>query len=635
MTREGVLADVAIDGNVYGVSKRVIDEVAPLADQIRTGLSDSDRSDKYETASRFATWHLGFGLGEIRDSSDRGRYHYAQNIDARFRGQLILGPLLSSPMTYTDGATAEAKVQFIEYNGGWYAIGARYVHKWNEGTGNWDTSKDMGVSASSVKGCAVVYGDYLVVAAGPSVNYWRLSTGGVWDQPYATNNPILFNLVGNTLWMIYNANQEASSTNFTTWTTAVAIGESRHSATIITDYNGNPLTGKPEGLFEYDGTKVSNRLPELASVLNAANCRGGKPSRGKLYLPVQSALWQYTSDAVQTEGKPTRSSEYLAPGISRESSAEVRGSIKDLWPDVDFLWAVLAAQSGSYYITAYDYNPTPGQGWHQVAKTGTTAVTALGRFQPSSGNPRMFYSEGTAIKYFLLPTNALNPYVDTGYLYAGSGDIYLSVEADTFDDVVKAYLSVKLNVDNVDGVNKYIDVAYSIDGANEVTLGRVHSSGISTLFFPSSTTGRRISLHLHLVTNDSTTTPRVLPFSRHFQYRFDRKRTWDLTLRLARKSRPNVSKLAFSQVVDLESARDSQAPIAFRDIDTRTWTVFVDKVGEQEFIDDGNEQVVMFTIQLREWRSGLGVNRWNSGSQVYDENAIWSSGSDNYTAYWS
>ena len=130
-------------------------------------------------------------------------------------------------------------------------------------------------------------------------------------------------------------------------------------------------------------------------------------------------------DAVQTEGKPTRSAEYLAPGISRESSSEVRGSIRDLWPDVDFLWSALAAKSGSYYICAYDYNPTAGQGWHQVAKTGTTAITALGRFQPASGSPRLFYSEGTAIKYFLLPQDALNPYVDTAYRYALTGDVYV------------------------------------------------------------------------------------------------------------------------------------------------------------------------------------------------------------------
>lgn len=623
---------VTIDSKRYRATNYEVTEVKPLADQFRTGLSDSDRSDDYETASRFETWHLGFGLGEIRDAAEKGRYHYAQNIDARFRSQLILGPELASSAF---AASAEAKVQFVEFNSGFYAIGARYVHKFNTSTGEWDLSKDMGASSAAIKGCAAVYGDYLVVGAGASVDYWRLSTGGVWDQP-AVIKAQLFALVGNTLWRVFSSNQLSSSTDFTTWAAAVAIGASNNAATMLTDYNGNPLVGKPEGLFEYDGTTVQNRLPELGFRLSSTNCRGGKPSRGKLYLPVGPSLWQYTADAVQTEGKPTRSAEYLAPGISRESSSEVRGSIPDLWPDVDFLWGVLAAASGNYYITAYDYNPTAGAGWHQVSKTGTTAVTALGRFQPASGNPRLFYSEGTAIKYFLLPSDAQNPYVDTSYRYAASGDIYLPVEADVFDDVSKAYLAVKINTDDVDGTAQYVDIAYSVDGAAETSLGRVTSSGLMTIFFPSTVEGRRIALHLTLATTDATVTPRVLPFSRHYQLRFERKRLWSFDAVVGRNAAGNVRSNAAEQITALESARDSVTPVDFIALDGRTWTVFIKSMGEARYIQDGTEQVLAVPIQALEWRSGLGVNRWNDDTTVYDQNAIWNAaGSSTYNFFWS
>lgn len=632
--RKGAQQRVVLDGKTYRVLKYGVEEVQPLAQQIMSDLSMGQRSYKYETAARFLTWHLGFGLGEIRDDSDRGRYHYAVNCDARFRGQIILGPQLSTS-AFTDGATAEAKVQFIQFSGSFFAIGARYVHIWNSGTNQWDTDKDMGASAAAVKGCATVYGSYLVVAAGGSVSYWRRTTGGVWDQPYATNKPILFALVGNTLWMVYGANNLSSSTDFITWSTAVAVGDALNVATMVTDYNGNPLVGKPEGLFEYDGTKVSNRLPDLASRLSATNCQGGKPSRGKLYLPIGPAVWQYTADAVQTEGKPTRSAEALAPGITRESSNEVRGSINDLWPDVDFLYGIFAAASGKYYIVAYDYNPNVGQGWHQVAQTSTTSTTALGRFQPASGNPRLFYSEGTAIKYFLLPANALNPYVDTAYRYALTGTINLPVEADTYDDVVKAYLAVKINVDNVDGTTKYVDVAYSLDGAAFTSLGRVKTSGISTLFFPSSTTGRRMALQLTLTTNDATVTPRVLPFSRHYKLRFDRKQYWKFNLVLGRHSLPNVLKAALDQLVDIESARSSSAPVAYTDVDDRGWTVFVEQLGREQPLDEGGDQVITVPVELLEWRSGLGINRWNDANTVYDDAARWSNGSDGNAAYWS
>ena len=629
--RKSQIGQVTLDGHKYRVNEYTIEEVQPLAQQIMSDITSGQRSYKYETAARFLTWHLGFGLGEIRDEVDRGRYHYSKNVDARFRGQLINGPQLS---TSAFNGSAEVKVQFVEYNLGFYAIGARYVHKYNEATGQWDLSKDMGATSAAIKGCAAVYGDYLVVGAGNAVDYWRLFTNGVWDQPSAGTFAQLFALVGNTLWRCFNANQISSSVNFTTWATAVAVGSSRFTATGLTDYNGNPLTGKPEGLFEYDGTKVSNRLPELGFRISATNCAGMKPSRGKLYIPVGPAVWQYTADAVQTEGKPTRSAEALAAGISRESGNEVRGTITDLWPDVDFLWGILEAASGNRYLCAYDYNPTAGQGWHQVAMTSQTSTTAVGRFQPASGNPRLFYSEGTSIKFFLLPLNALNPYVDTNYLYATTGDIYLPVEADTYDDVVKAYLSVKINVDGVNGTTRYVDVAYSLDGAAEVSLGRVVSSGISTLFFPSSTTGRRLSLHLTL-TGTSTVTPRVLPFSRHYKLRFDRKRLWKMGLITGRLVNPNVPQQSDRQITALESARSSSAPVSFTDKNQRDWTVFVEAMSEAQPFEDGGDLVQNIPIELLEWRSGLGVNRWNDPVTIYDDTARWSSGSDAYVAYWS
>jgi len=629
--REGAPLQVKLDGKVYQIVDFTVDEIAPLAPQQRTGLSDSDRADDYESAVRFSTWHSGFGLGEIREDADKGRVHYSQNIDSRFRSQLILGPQL---VASAFAANPESKVQFVEFNGSFYAVGLRYVHVFNLATGQWDSSKDMGATSGSQNGSATVFGDYLVVGAGDAVDYWRLSTAGVWDQPSVGTKAQLMAMVGSTLWRTFNANQLSSSANFTTWTTAVAIGDSRNTATMLQDYNANPMVGKPEGLFEYDSVgKVSNRLPELAFRLSPTNCRGGKPAQGKLYLPVGPMMWQYTTDTVQTEGKPTRSAEFVAPGVAPSSSNEVRGSIVDTWPDIDFLWSVMSATSGSQYLLAYDYNPTVGQGWHQVVRTGTTAVTALGRFQPSTGSARMFFSEGVAIRYFLLPRDAQNPYVDTNYRYNTSGDVWLPSEADVFDDVDKAYLSLRLTVDNATTA-RYADVAYSVDSGAELTLGRVVSPASTTLYFPTNTQGKRLALHIKLVTNDSTISPRITPFSRHYQLRFTRKRTWKFGLVLGRKTMPNVPRQALDQLKTLEAARGTVPPVPFTDPDGRSWVVFVKTLGESKSYDDGAESVKGTPVELLEWRSGGGSNLWNS-AEVFDDAARWSTGTDNYTAAWS
>ena len=637
MPPKGTADKIILDGHPYVVRDYQTDEVAPLANQIRQGsVTQADRSN--ESISAQTSWHNGYGIGNMEDDTNH-RYHYAQNIDARIKNQLILSPLPTAT-SFTTPGNAQPIVQFIEFNSTWFAISARYVFSWNGTT--WDTDKDMGATAAAIKGAATVYGDYLVVGAGAAVDYWRRSTAGVWDQPAVIKAQLTMN-VGDTLWRIFSANQLSSSVNFTVWATAVSIGDSNRQATLLADYAGVPHVGKPEGFFSYDGTDVINRLPELAFRIEAANTRGGKPSRGKVYLPVGPALWRYAEDQIVTEGKPTFSAEVLSPGITRESVDEVRGAIVELWPDVDFLWGILAARSGNYYIVAYDYNPAQGLGWHQVLMVDTTAVTSIGRFQTAGQNPRIWYSQGNVISYFILPMDAQNPYIDSACRYSAIGDIHLPVESDVFDDVNKAQLSYKFEVENVTTA-RYVELAYTLDDAAETTLRRITTNGLSSIFFPSSTTGRRIALHIRLVTDDPTQTPRVLPFSRAFQLRFERKRRWTMKAIASRTADANVRDTALTQITRLESARDTVAPVDFKDKNGRDFSVFVEEIGElipqQADVRKGDaieqsDPVFLVPMSLLEWRSGLGVFRYNSASQVFDDRARWSNGSDTNRAFYS
>src|SRR5579859_1860452 len=102
-TQKGGAAQIQLDGKRYRAINYKVGELEALANQIRSGvLSPSDRANEFIATA--GTWHLGYGIGEIRDASDKGRYHYCKNVDARIRGQLILGPQLSTT-SWTDGAT--------------------------------------------------------------------------------------------------------------------------------------------------------------------------------------------------------------------------------------------------------------------------------------------------------------------------------------------------------------------------------------------------------------------------------------------------------------------------------------------------------------------------------------------------
>jgi hypothetical protein len=122
---------------------------------------------------------------------------------------------------------AEAKVQFIQFNSKFFAIGARYVHVFNEATGQWDVDKDMGATAAAVKGARTVYGDYMVVAAGAAVNYWRLSTRRRVGPALRDEQPDPLRARRQHALDDLRLEQLSSSTNFVTWTTAVGDRESR------------------------------------------------------------------------------------------------------------------------------------------------------------------------------------------------------------------------------------------------------------------------------------------------------------------------------------------------------------------------------------------------------------------------
>ncbi len=569
--KAGSLDFVQINGKPYRLTSYSSASLEMLPDAQRSGpVTYADR--KGEDTSSQATWHKGFGRGEIRaaqtyvrtaDVADLGRYHYSQNVDPRFRGQLILGP---AQTTDTISSNSEAKVQFIEFNGVMMAIGARYVHTLSGTT--WTSSKDMGSSAVAVKGCATIFGGKLYVADGNSkvLSY----DGSSWaDAITSLTKPVLLATVGTTMWLLSNFNQLQSSTDGTTLATAIAVGSGKDVATALMDYNGFPHVAKPDGLFFYDGQNLWNVYPELDRRKKPTNGQGSATARGTIFLPFGPQVVAYSADLIVPDAVN------LLP--DRVQGVEARGAFLDFWPDADFLWGLFKSQGGNYYLTAYDFNPTPGQGWHQIIYLGTSAATAIG-VQASIAAPILLASVGTTIVRYLLAQNSVNPYADTNYRYTGSGDIYLSQEADDFDDVQKSYISILTDTAAL-AAGITVTVKYTVDNGAEQTLTTLTTNGAQELFFPSGTTGKRLSVHLVLATNDSTKTPQVGPIARRYKRRFTRVAQWVLDLDLS-KGNQNVTQDPLTAWTNLISAANTVDGIAFVDIDSQNYTAYVEKVDD-------------------------------------------------------
>jgi hypothetical protein len=574
-SKAGTLDFVAINAKFYKVLGYTADSIPGVPPPVRTGpLSYADRQG--EETSAQGTWHHGFGRGEIRasqsylgrvqDPEDIGRYHYSQNCDPRFRGQIILAPLLS---TDTISTNAEAKVQFIYFNGVWHAFGARYLHTLSGTT--WTSASDMGASAAMVKGCATVFGGKLYWCDGNSIVYSKDSAGSIVGAITGMTKPILAAAVGTTMWIMSNKNQLQSSTDGATLATAISVGSGVDIATALLDYNGYPHIAKPDGLFFYDGQNLWNVYPELARRIKTTNGQGAAVGRGTVFLPFGPQVVGYSADLIVPDVVN------LLP--DRVQGVEARGAFLDFAPDSDFLWGLFKSQGGNYYITSYDYNPTPGQGWHQVVNTGTTAVTAIA-VAGDAAAPYVLYGEGTTIKRFLLAQNSVNPHADTNYRYAASGDIYLSQEVDDFDDIKKSYISLVLDTAGC-AAGITVTIKYTVDAGSELTLGAaITTNGPQELFFPAGTTGKRLSIHLVLATNDSTKTPQVFPIAKRFKRRFTRVAKWTMMLDCA-MSDTNVRQDPLTAYTNLITAANTVDGVAFTDIDGTAYTAFVETVDDK------------------------------------------------------
>lgn len=611
--KAGSLDFVQINGKPYRVKAYSARSVDMLSAATRSGpVTYADR--KGEDTTSQATWHKGFGRGEIRaaqtftrsaDLADIGRYHYSQNVDARFRGQLILGP---KQTTDTITTNAEAKVQFIEFNGVLIAIGTRYVHTLSGTT--WTSSKDMGASAAAVKGCATIFGGKLYVADGNTI---LLSYDGTtWANAITgLTKPVLATTVGTTLWVMSNFNQLQSTTDGVTLATAISVGSGKDIATALVDYNGFPHIAKPEGLFFYDGQNLWNVYPELDRRKNVTNGRGAAVARGMIYLPFGPHVAAYSADLIVPDAV------HLLP--DRAQGVEARGAFLDFWPDADYLWGLFKSQGGSYYIISYDFNPLPGHGWNQVISLGTSATTAIG-IQASIAAPIIVMSVGTTIVRCLLAQNSVNPYVDTTYRYTGSGDIYLSQEADDFDDVQESYISVLTDTTGC-AAGITATIKYTVDSGSELTLSTLTTNGAQELFFPSGTTGNRLSLHIVLATNDATLTPRLGPIARRYKRRFARVAEWTLDLELSRGNQ-NITVDALSSYTNLISAANTVDGVTFVDIDGQNYTAYVEKVDDLTDPDkqeDRTNKVARVTlIQKRTSASAT-----QSSTSTYSQSAVY------------
>jgi len=175
-------------------------------------------------------------------------------------------------------------------------------------------------------------------------------------------------------------------------------------------------------------------------------------------------------------------------------------------------------------------------GWHPLFRNPIRGEESqalhLAPTEYEDGSARLFFGAGYNIEYLRIPlwTQARNVWSGADYLPTSQ------VEYSAWDDgrvaMTKDLLKVRVRADNVVAGERVIDLAWSdtppLRAATWATLGRVATSGITDLGFPTGSIAERVRLRATLSSDDEGETPildalelwyqDIVPGVRQFKY---------------------------------------------------------------------------------------------------------------------
>lgn len=552
------------------------------------------------------------GFAEVQ-YTDPDRYYFSNGCDASTPFQVILGPRRN----FTSGIS-DPPLKIRQLLPGELPVGitATAVFQKDSGADTW-SSKLSSVTPTDI----IAWGDgtntlYLVAMGNANAYQYTTSLSGTpsWTTSNLTANsdddkadfwavgPGGTGINGGTLWKAVKPNKVFATDDPKNtsghWTSPYYIGSSATDITAFGVFDNRLLVGKPEGLFWVQPDGTVELLIDMSGAVSANNCEGMVSWRGYLFVPWQQGLYQFSGGNLLNLGEITTSFRNVGPNVNAANASAIRGRITAMAPSSDALWAAVESNAGNSYIMKYNGDPVPGRGWHPISLAEeSTSIEAMGVEIPSSGNPRLYFGISglfDGVRYYILSADGDNPLLDSNYRYQLQGTLELAEYASPIKGMTKLFAQLRIEVENVDGASKYVDISISTnstevgdigdlsytqdDAGNFTALQRVDQEGISTITFSTTTTGRRIILRATLNTDDDTVTPRMRLVELSYQLRPVYRRRWQFDVAAAEFQRTHPTRRPQHMITNLEAARDSGEAVNFQDEYGDTWDVVVETV---------------------------------------------------------
>jgi len=510
MARPNPVYDIEIDGQGYmlergrqgSLSKRAWQVKPRYASLVQQSPLAGRTNPQHPLVEAMEVWpDLAGGYGDD-DQGLPGRYRYAENVDCRFRGQVIPGP----QVTLTKVATATADVNaWAEVDGRLFFSAGRYVFEVATLDGAVTQRCDLGEDTKVVD--MVAFGGQVLVSIGLGASFWVLTPGATpaqdtWTAANDNMGVTYWAVVRNTLWAatskaaIQALSEGAEPTQSENWGATYTIGDQALAITAMRAQGDFLYIGKENGLHVVDsGWEGVAVTPELESAVDAANCQSMAQWHGRWYVPhVRGLLTYAASEYGHAIGSAT-------PHATAGMDNPARGRVLALAGDDQCLYATIYDGAGSWLLAAREAaeGEQPYVGplvWHTLARIKGQRCASL-HLTGLFSNPRLYLGIGHDVGHVVLPRQGANPLQDPSCEYALTGSVYLPAHDMYAPATAKLWRAVAIEADELT-LARYIDVDFRLDKAGPWThVGRANVSPRHVLALPAhGQAGHTIELRL-------------------------------------------------------------------------------------------------------------------------------------------
>ena len=463
---------------------------ASIVQQTPTETRYGNQPPIIETPLVFRSGHRGYGDESMLNEH---RYHYGLNVDARFEGVILPGPLVTEieldvedkavydESKYDDGAlygkTAESWTIrcFFEQDGMIFALGgtkAFAISANDEVTDAYSFDAPV-VDAKVWRGVAYIglgYDDDAVYRESDP------DPAEGWDE--ATGIPLGYMApFRDRMWASHGMrrirNVSSNPLSLANWSAPYDIGDETHEITSLAELSELLYIGKGNGLYtlDYRGYGMA-ATPELSTAISSLNCRNMRAWGGSMWVPHVRGLLQYRSMGANGFAVVP-----ATPGAWVGSENPVKGRVTALAGDNRWLYAAILSPTGNTYIMAGRIaweGERPPITWHPLVDLGRNECHAM-HLSSLHSSPRLYFGMGSDAGYIVLPRNGENPLQDSACRYSKSGSIYYPAHDGFAPATTKLWKSIEVLGEGLT-LGRYADVYYRMDRGRWVYAGKATRS---------------------------------------------------------------------------------------------------------------------------------------------------------------